>query len=47
MKKMTAFGLVAAMLILSACNTATGVAKDVWGGTKYVGKKITEDDKPR
>lgn len=47
MKKTTLLALVAVTMTLSACNTATGVVKDVWGGTKYVGKKITEDDEPR
>ncbi|TYB87624.1 entericidin [Oceaniovalibus sp. ACAM 378] len=39
---------ILALTGLVACNTAVGAAKDVYGGTKYVAKKVTgsgEDDK--
>ena len=32
--------LFLAIMALSACNTAVGAAKDVYGGTKYVAKKV-------
>ncbi|EKE44171.1 hypothetical protein OCGS_1687 [Oceaniovalibus guishaninsula JLT2003] len=36
--------LAAAALALAGCNTAVGVAKDTWGGTKFVGNQIMGDD---
>lgn len=48
MRKTTVLVLIAT-LGLGACNTASGVAKDVYGGMKYVVKKVGggNDDRRR
>ncbi|WP_108484689.1 entericidin [Oceaniglobus ichthyenteri] len=43
--KNTVVILMISVLGLSACNTAVGAAKDVYGGTKYVAKKVVGSDK--
>ncbi|WP_226780582.1 hypothetical protein [Oceaniglobus trochenteri] len=45
--KKTGLILLVGLFGLSACNTAVGVGKDVYGGTKYIAKKAIGSDEDK